>query len=407
MDQQNVANAYAAVEHEGNRTAYPDDFPVLPEISAGRYFEQEFHDLEKEHIWRRTWLSAAHLSELSEPGSYKLFEQLGLSVIVIRGLDGAVRAFHNVCRHRGAALLLDEKGSVRRLICPYHAWSYSLEGELVVVPEAHNFAGLDKSQRPLVPLRCEVWRGFVFINLDDGAEPLADFLEPISKQIADFPLDDMVVKGVFSLEIDCNWKVAFDNFLEIYHVNTVHPKSLAPYVDSKSFTVELLENGHGCFTTRKRGGMSLRKDAKPSDEGNEQSNFANRFKDHSIGLPFFPNGFTVLDPMGFPWQTFWPKGPDKMVMVTMMMGWKKDDDEDRMFWEQTKVSLLDVFNEDLRLFGGIQRSLSTGKLPAILVGYQEQHIYWYHEEIDRRIGVGNLSPHLRVSQLLAAQAGGA
>jgi phenylpropionate dioxygenase-like ring-hydroxylating dioxygenase large terminal subunit len=399
MDQQGITTAYEAVERELHRTAYPRDFPVLPEIPGGRYHEPQFHDLERQHIWRKTWLTAAHLSELPEAGSYKIFEQLGLSIIIIRGLDGEVRALHNVCRHRGAALLLEAAGTTRRLICPYHAWGYALDGRLVSVPEAHNFGCLEPDNRPLAAVRCETWRGFVFINLDDAAEPLAEFLAPMSQQIADFPLEDMVVKGVFTLEIDCNWKIALDNFLEIYHVNTVHPKSLAPYVDSKSFIVELLRHGHGCFTSRKRGGMSLRKDAKPADDS-EQGNFTDRFKDHSIGLPFFPNGFTVLDPMGFPWQSFWPKGPDKMVMVSMMMGWKRDDDADRRFWEQTKASLLEVFNEDLRLFGGIQRSLSTGELPAILTGCQERQIYWYHEEIDRRIGADNIPPHLRVRQLL-------
>ena len=398
MDQA-VTSAYEAVERELNRTTYPADFPVLPEIPGGRYFEPQFQALEDEHVWRKTWLTAAHISELPEAGSYRLFEQLGLSIIIIRGQDNIVRAFHNTCRHRGAALLFEPSGTARRLICPYHAWGYSSEGCLVSVPEAHNFGCLDKAERPLAQVRCETWRGFVFINQDDNAPPLAEFLEPMSQKIADFPLEDMVVKGVFSLEIDCNWKIALDNFLEIYHVSTVHPKSLAPYVDSKSFIVELLKNGHGCFTSRKRGGMSLRKDAKIDDSDTGLNNFTDRFKDHSIGLPFFPNGFTVLDPVGFPWQTFWPKGPDKMVMVSMMMGWKKDED-DRQFWEQTKASLLEVFNEDLRLFDGIQRSLSTGKLPGILVGYQEQQIYWYHEELDRYMG-DNIPPNLRVTQLLA------
>src|SRR3546814_15780563 len=111
----------------------------------------------------------------------------------------------------------------------------------------------------------------------------------------------MIVKDVITVELDCNWKTSYDNFLEIYHVNTVHAKSLAPFLDSKSFTVSLLKNGHARFVTRKRGGQSFFS-AGADDQAPED--FTTRFKDHEIGLPFFPNGFTALDPVGFSWHTF-------------------------------------------------------------------------------------------------------
>jgi choline monooxygenase len=394
-----VAAMYADVERETRRTAYPEAFPVLPEVPAGRYFEQDFHDLEAAHLWRKTWLSAAHVSELPNPGSYKLFQQLGLSIIVSRGLEGEIRAFHNTCRHRGSALLLEEKGSARRFVCPYHSWGYALDGRLVSVPEAHDFACLDKAERPLIQVRCEVWRGFIFINLDQDAEPLADFLAPMTGQVADFPLEDMVVKDVLTAEMDCNWKAAYDNFLEIYHVNTVHAKSLAPYFDAKSFAVSLLKNGHARFATRKKTGATFF-----SDGVEQPDDFTSRFKEHTVALPFFPNVFTALDPVGFTWQIFWPAGPGKSIMQAVMMGWKKDDEEDRQFWAQMRVNQISVLAEDLRLFGSIQRSLETRLLPTLLMGYQERALYWYHEEIDRRIGVQNIPERLRVAQVLAGQA---
>jgi phenylpropionate dioxygenase-like ring-hydroxylating dioxygenase large terminal subunit len=399
MDDQNAALMYAAVERETQRTTYPETFPVLPEVPAGRYFEPSFYDLELQHVWRKTWLSAAHISELPKPGSYKLFEKLGLSIIISRGLEGEVRAFHNSCRHRGSALLLEEKGAARRFVCPYHAWGYGLDGRLVSVPEAHDFACLDKAERPLRQVRCETWRGFIFINLDDAAEPLADFLAPTARQVADFPLDDMVVKDILTAEMDCNWKAAYDNFLEIYHVNTVHAKSLAPYFDPKSFSVSLLKNGHARFATRKRTGNTFF-----SDGVDQPDDFTTRFKDHTIALPFFPNGFTALDPVGFTWQLFWPAGPGKSIMQAVMMGWKKDDEEDRKFWAQMRLNQIAVLAEDLHLFAGVQRSLESGAVKTILMGYQERALYWYHEEIDRRIGAENIPEQLRVTQVLAGQA---
>lgn len=401
MDQQVLEKMYEQVERELQRTRYPEDFPALPDLPSARYYDPQFHDLEMQHVYHKSWLSAAHVSELPEQGSYKLFEQLGVSIIISRGTDDRIRAFRNVCRHRGAALVTEPAGKARRFVCPYHAWGYSSEGELKSVPEAHNFACLDKADKPLSQVRCDVWRGFVFINLDADAEPLEQFMAPLSKQIQDFPLDDMIVKDVITVELDCNWKTSYDNFLEIYHVNTVHAKSLAPFLDSKSFTVSLLKNGHARFVTRKRGGQSFfsagKEEAAPED-------FTARFKDHAVGLPFFPNGFTALDPVGFTWQTFWPAGPNKMVMVATMMGWKRDDEEDRKFWKGMRENQINVLNEDMQLFGSIQRAYEQGELPGIMLGFQEQHIYWYNEEIDRKIGIENVPEAMRVRQLLAPHA---
>ena len=400
MPNETTTLMYEQVAREVARTAYPESFPTLPRVPSARYYDQQFYDLEIEHMWRTSWIYAAHVSEVPEPGNYKLFEHFDRSIIISRGLDGEVRAFHNVCRHRGAALLTEQKGSVRRFVCPYHAWGYGLDGKLVSVPEAHNFSCLEKAENPLTAVRCEIWRGFIFINLDKGAEPLADFLAPTTRQVADFPLEDMVVKDTILVEVDCNWKTAYDNFLEIYHVNTVHSKSLAPYLDSKSFTVSLLKNGHARFATRKKVGKTFF-----SDGVEEPEAFTARFKEHTVALPFFPNGFTALDPIGFTWQLFWPAGPGKAIMQAVMMGWKKDDDEDRAFWAQMRESQISVLNEDLFLFSSIQRSMSSGELPGILLGFQEQQIYWYNEEIDRRIGIENIPEHLRIQQVLAGHAG--
>jgi phenylpropionate dioxygenase-like ring-hydroxylating dioxygenase large terminal subunit len=199
--------------------------------------------------------------------------------------------------------------------------------------------------------------------------------------------------------MDCNWKAAYDNFLEIYHVNTVHAKSLAPYFDAKSFAVSLLKNGHARFATRKKTGATFF-----SDGVEQPDDFTSRFKEHTVALPFFPNVFTALDPVGFTWQIFWPAGPGKSIMQAVMMGWKKDDEEDRQFWAQMRVNQISVLAEDLRLFGSIQRSLESRLQPTLLMGYQERALYWYHEEIDRRIGAENIPERLRVAQVLAGQA---
>lgn len=202
----------AIVSREIARGSYPDDVPVLPAISVARYADPAFHDLEMKRFWPKTWLHVGHVSQLPEAGAYRLFEQLGMSVIIHRGSDNQIRAFHNICRHRGSPLLLAAEGTAARFICPYHAWGYSEHGDLVSVPEARDFACLDKADNGLLPVRCETSRGMIYINLDGKAEPLAVTHAPVAEQIGGFPLEDVVVKGIITVELDCNWKVAYDNF---------------------------------------------------------------------------------------------------------------------------------------------------------------------------------------------------
>ncbi len=385
-----------AVEDELRRDAYPENFPAIPELPTARYADPAFYDIEMKHFWPKTWLTAAHISELPEVGSYVLFEELGRSIIISRGEDDVVRAFHNVCRHRASAILLEKQGKAKRFICPYHSWGYSAEGQLVSVPEQRDFACLDKSKRGLVPVRCETWRGFVFINLDGEAAPLEEFLAPVARQWANYPLENMVIKGVMRSDMECNWKVAYDNFLEIYHLSSVHGKSLAPFLEWRSFSLSMYKGGHGRFATRKKQGATIFKlDQAPPPSTNEL------FKEHTLALPTFPNVFVAADPVGFNWQTFWPNGTGKSVMTSRLMGWKDDSDEDRALWDQMKVNIAGILAEDLILFKDIQRNYETGSLPGAMLSYQERMLYWYQEEVDRVIGVENIPEHLRMKQVLA------
>jgi phenylpropionate dioxygenase-like ring-hydroxylating dioxygenase large terminal subunit len=387
------AALFEAVERELARTEYPDALPPLPDLPAGRYVDPAFYALELEHLFRKSWLYAGHVSELPQPGAYRLFEQFGQSIIISRGADDVIRAFKNTCRHRGAALVTEQSGVAKRFICPYHAWSYASDGTLKSVPEAHNFACLDKAEKPLFQVRCETWRGFIHINLDDNAEPLADFLKPFADQVGDFPLERMAVKSTVVIEIACNWKTAYDNFLEIYHVQTVHRHTIAPFLNSKSFVVTPLANGHARFTTRKEIGSLFGSGA---SEGLDE-----RYKSLTVALPRFPNGFTALDPAGFNWMNFWPVAPDRMVAVSTLMGeTRADPEEDRAYWSEFTAYQKKILDEDIGLFPTVQRSMEQGDLPSLVLSCQEQYLQWYNEHIDRKIGIENIPAHLRVEPVM-------
>lgn len=401
MQDEQLSLIRRTMEEQLGRTGYPKDFPALPEVPAARYFDPTFAALEMEHLWLKSWMMVGHQSEFAEPGTYRLFEKLGRSVIIIRGKDGVTRAFHNSCRHRASALLLEPAGKAMRFVCPYHAWGYALDGQLVSVPEAHDFACLDKSQKGLVPVRCEVWRGLVFLNFDSEAEPLADHLAPIAAQTEGSPLERLVVKDRITVAMDCNWKAAYDNFLEIYHVNVVHSKSLAPYLDSASFVVSLFKNGHARFATRKRKGDTIF--APPVTI---PTDMAAAFKEYTIALPTFPNSFFALDPVGFNYQTFWPDGAGRSIMEATMFGWESDNPEDKDYWAKMRPTVESILSEDLRLFRSMQRSLESGVIPSVMMGYQERALYWFQEEIDRRIGRDRIPAEMRITPMLAADSVG-
>jgi phenylpropionate dioxygenase-like ring-hydroxylating dioxygenase large terminal subunit len=389
-----------SMETQLARKQYPVGFPVLPEVPAARYFDPDFAAAEMRYIWKKTWLLAGVESDLPQTGSYFLFKQLGQSIIVCRGNDGTIRAFHNICRHRASALLLEPSGRVPRFVCPYHAWGYALDGKLVSVPRAHDFDRLDKSQRGLAPIRCETWRGLIYINLDPIAGPLADFMLPAAAHTDGFPLANLVTKDHFFIKMDCNWKLAYHNFFEIYHVAVVHPTSLSPSVDSDSFVALLLDNGHARIAVRKRKGSSIFK-AKLT----VPDNIGEIFQQCTVVMQIFPNIDIGLDPSGFALQTFWPMGPDKSILEVRLVGWESYSPAEPDYWSTLRATMETILSEDLSLFASIQQGVQSCFMPKLLMGYQERTLYWFEEELDRRIGAQNIPEAMRVTPVLANQVG--
>jgi choline monooxygenase len=410
LDQKKVAAEIAAMEREAKRQEYPATFPVLPEIPGGRYADEEFYELELKHVWRKTWLYAGHTSEVPERGSYKLFEKLGVTIIIVRSQDGQIRAHHNVCRHRGARLVTESPGKNSKFVCPYHAWSYGLDGRLAVVPGEHNFGCLDKAKRGLLPVRCETWKGLIFINLDPSAAGLAEHMAPVAAKIGDYPLDSMSVKRSASIPMNCNWKASVDNFIEIYHLPVVHGKTAMQWLRSETFNVSMLKNGHSFLSVErvvntKPGEPELAKllhgplpkDA-PIVPGVDEF-----FDAYSCVATTFPNlNFGGFNPGGFPLTLQWPDGPGKCVMEVVVLGWSESD-ESLPYWDTMMADTMVQVEEDIGILSEMQKALGSGYYMGSLVGYLERAIYWYNQEIDRRIGLGNIPPHLRMERVLEYQ----
>ncbi|OBG54662.1 hypothetical protein A9X05_12020 [Mycobacterium sp. E3298] len=385
---------------EADRRVYPPDFPVLPPVPAGRYFDADFAKLEAAAVFSRSWLFVAHADQLRNPGDYLLLEQLDKPVMLIRGRDNVVRAFYNTCRHRGAALVEESRGNVgRRLTCPFHAWTYSLEGKLVGYPEASNFSGLDPTCHGLAEVRCESWGPLVFVNLDRDAHPLSAFLGPVGEELSDFAeldgrlhLVDRTVR-----DVPVNWKLPVDANLETYHVNYVHRATAARALQQSATGIQLLRNGHSRMLVSYRDGI----------DGESLSPFPCVFP--GLGdLPFlgtfsyhvFPNLSIVFNGAGFVFLiTNWPTGP---ATSTYRVHWCSSlaAEGNRETHDAFIAVLSQVLFEDLGVLPGAQRSLNAGALESLRLGYHERRIYYLHEAIDRAIGIERVPESLCVSQLL-------
>jgi phenylpropionate dioxygenase-like ring-hydroxylating dioxygenase large terminal subunit len=215
---------------------------------------------ERERIFYKSWLLVGHVSELDRPGAYFLFELDRESVIVLRDGAGNVRAFHNHCRHRGSRLCRDASGTFGSTIqCPYHAWTYGLDGALRAVPMMMDVADFKTSDYPLHPVALEIWQGFVFVNLARQPQPFADALPALVGKFAHRKADQLRSAHRKVYEIDANWKLIFHNFSECYHCPTVHPQlnKLTPFRNTENDLDEGPVLGGPMWMTNPEGSMTI------------------------------------------------------------------------------------------------------------------------------------------------------
>ncbi len=199
----------------------PDEGRSLP---GWVYHDPEFFAAEMERVIRPSWQVVCHVSDVPDRGDWRTLDYLGESVIVVRGDDGAVRAFSNVCRHRGSRLVDGHQGCARKLVCPYHAWTYALDGALAGVPGRSDYPGLAPADLGLIPVEQEIWRGFVFVRLQGGGAPVAEMMRPYEAEIEPYRFEELRAIGRVTLRPrDVNWKNVADNYSDGLHIPVAHP----------------------------------------------------------------------------------------------------------------------------------------------------------------------------------------
>ena len=208
-------------------------------LPAALYIDPAVAAEERQKIFSRTWQVIGHHSQVSNPGDYFTTQLLGEPLLIVRVADHHLRAFYNVCRHR-AGPPAEGCGSRKLFRCAYHGWTYNLDGSLNHATEIEGVKGFRAEDFALVPVRCEEWFNLVFVNLDPNARPLLECLGQLPLQAQRFPFQRMKLLERRTYEMKCNWKTYVDNYLEGYHLPTVHP-GLNRELDFNAYTVEPYE----------------------------------------------------------------------------------------------------------------------------------------------------------------------
>ena len=422
---------------EGSWTQHYPHLGTGP-VSYEDSISPEHYELERKAVFERMWLNVGRIEQIPRAGSYftKEIQAARTSIIVVRTNDGEVRAFHNICRHRGNKLMWEDypgeetSGVCRQFVCKYHAWRYALDGELTFVQQESEFFDLDKAEYGLVPVQAEVWEGFIFVNLDPANTiSLRQYLGKFAEGLEGYPFDQMTQVYKYRADVGSNWKLYIDAFAEFYH---------APVLHSKQYTAEearklmgygfeaihyALDGPHGMVSSW--GGMAPPKDpsmVKPIERILRSGNFGawdrpdipgldplppglNPSRSGTWGLDsyvFFPNFMVVVwAPGWYLTYHYWPTAYNRHIFEGTLYFVPPKTARDRLRQELAAVTFKEFGLQDCNTLEATQTMLESRAVSHFPLGDQEillrhlhktagDYVAAYEEERGRSHATGGL-----------------
>lgn len=313
--------------------------PLTWTLPASLYRDPAHFERERRLIFARNWSLFTWAGRLREPGDYVAGTLAGYPVFVLRGDDGRLRAFHNVCRHRGAQLVQEGAGRCGKAVtCPYHAWVYDRAGKLKKATDFGGDVAFDADAWGLLALDVEEWRGLVFVRIERGAGPsLVEWLGPIDAMAADYPLEAQHYFMSKDRDVDVDWKAYGENYLECYHCRTMHP-GLCQSLDIDRYTIDVHERD-GFFhlhAPKREGGLT-------------RGLYFYRFPYLMLNLYDWGSSIATVEPLGpgrirhVNWYLFTDVSPEKAEENRRSAEWSAQ-----------------IVTEDLEIVAGVQRNLNAG-----------------------------------------------
>ena len=262
-------------------------------MPSGFYSSEAFLEIEKEEIFRKEWICLGRIDEVSKKGDYFATQLLDEPLIVVRGQDNKVRVLSNVCRHR-SSVIAEGKGNTKNFVCPYHAWTYETDGQLLRAPYMDKVPAFEIKGCKLPEIKTEFWRGFIYVNLDGKAKPLAPRLKNLEPYIANYHPEDMVVQTVQNDVWPTNWKSLAENFMEGYHLSVVHQNTLHSKTPTRLCKKVAPGEGYTGYKSHHAPKAARRKGyhADLTPEERRTSMYFWIYPSHAVGLT--PSGLTSL-----------------------------------------------------------------------------------------------------------------
>ena len=414
------------------------------DVAIEAYTSQVIHDLEVERLWKKVWQWACRLEEIPNVGDHMVYDVAHLSVIVVRVAigdePGAIKAFHNVCLHRGTQLRVND-GNVPKFRCPFHGWTWNLDGSLDWISCEWDFPQVDSEKFSLPELRVGTWEGFVFVNFDHDTEPLLDYLENLPEHFKHFSLEHRFIAIHVERTMPANWKVTMGAFIEAYHTVVTHPQILpytgdantqydiynrhsrmitpfavaSPHIGGRNYEqVEILKTIRSYRGTDDESVLALPEGdrARPyaaedsrqrigAIAGADLSNVCDSLMVDAVEYFVFPN-FMPWAAFGSPIQyRFRPNGDDVnscLMTVMMLMPFAGERPpaakvqkipSDRPWTDAAQLGgLAAIFEQDTSNLARIQKGLRASPKKTVTLGeYQEARIRHFHQTIDRYLAV--------------------
>ncbi len=343
-------------------------------LPARLYTDPAILEVEKRRIFERTWQIAGRLTQLPDAGSYFTSEILGEPVVIVRGKDGGIRAFHNVCRHR-AGPVAEGAGCRSSLQCRYHGWTYGLDGRLIGAPEFDGVEGFDKEAFALSSVRVEAWEQFVFVNLDPRGPSLIDSLEDVPERARRFRLAGMTHMVRRDYVVECNWKAYVDNYLEGYHIPLVHP-ALNRELDYANY-----------HTVTYAGYSEQQAPIRRSGPGTEADRlYSSSDQTEALYLWIFPNLMLNIYPDNLQLNVIVPLGPERTLTVFEWYFHDADLPAVRDKAERALAFADEVQKEDMKICELVQRGLrSTSYDRGRFSVRRENGVHHFHSLVHRAL----------------------
>jgi len=368
------------------------NLPVEDAVGLPRhaYTDPAFLALEREHVFDASWVFVTAAQSIPGPGDVLPLDLVGRPIVLVRQRDGGIKAFHNVCRHRGVILVATAATSRPTMTCPYHAWAYGLDGTLLKTPHFagdgnHDTGAIPRDCLDLIPIRCETWHGLVFVNLSGAACTLAEHMAPVERRYADFDFARMRLGGTMEFALAANWKLPIENFIEGYHLPWTHPflnaiSSMAnhysvldePIVGQGSILYERDKAGHAALPTFA---------AAQTEHWRVRAEYPHLMPNMLLGVHV--DHITV-------WGLF-PDGPDRMTEKVFFFYAGADALDPKFAPERARVesNLRDINLEDVGVVEAMQRGRgSPGYVNARFSPFQERTLHSFERRIANAVAKG-------------------